>query len=53
MVSVIENKGEYDTILDYLKNGEINTSLTKHQTYRLRKKAENFIIIDEVLYLKV
>jgi hypothetical protein len=38
MVSVIENKGEYDTILDYLKNGEINTSLTKHQTYRLSKK---------------
>jgi hypothetical protein len=53
MVSVIESKGEYDTIYDYLKNGEINTSLTKHQTYRLRKKAENFIIIDEVLYLKV
>jgi transposase InsO family protein len=53
MVQNITNNEEGERIKKILKGEVVDSEINRYQLMRLRKKAENFILIDGVLFLKV
>ncbi|KAG0437630.1 hypothetical protein DMUE_3588 [Dictyocoela muelleri] len=48
----IRTQKEYDDILMLLMNGSQQIDLSKDKKYRIKKLSQNFIIIDNALYLR-
>ena len=53
MVSVINDKEEYDAIMAILLKLPLKRNLSRYQVFRLRKKAEHFLVLNDTLYLNV
>jgi RNase P subunit RPR2 len=52
MTSPVSSKEEYDVLVSFLSGEDSNVEGDKHSKYRLKKKSEDFILIDKTLYLK-
>jgi hypothetical protein len=53
MTMKIKDKKEYDNIIAALKDLPFQKNLDRHQIRRIKKKAENFKLINDILYFKV
>ena len=53
MVSVINDKEEYDAIMAILLKLPFETYLSRYQVFRLRKKAEHFRVFNDTLYFNI
>ena len=53
MVSVINDNEEYDAIMAILLKLPFGTDLNIYQVFRLHKKAEHFLILNDMLYLNI
>ena len=53
MVSVINDNEEYDAIMAILLKLPLERNLSRYQVFRLRKKAEHFLVLNDTLYLNV
>ncbi|KAF9754377.1 hypothetical protein NGRA_3339 [Nosema granulosis] len=52
MVCIISNESEYENIVLILKGNGDRVSLSKDAKYRLKKKSKNFLLVDNILYLR-
>ncbi|KKO73836.1 hypothetical protein AAJ76_209000229 [Vairimorpha ceranae] len=53
MVSVINDKEEYDATMAILLKLPLETDLNRYQVFRFRKKAEHLLVLNDTLYLNV
>ena len=53
MVSVINDNEEYDAIMAILLKLPLERNLSRYQVFRLRKKAEHFLVLNDMLYLNI
>ncbi len=52
MISIVRNEEEYNNIILFLRGKDDSVNLDNHAKYRLKKKSNNFMLINDLLYLK-